>query len=75
MLRITIELVPYGKEEFKREIGRVIIANDGTGDYRIGNYEYTLSDEAGKITGRLRGHNRLRSVFHLIREVLNKVLV
>ena len=72
MLRITIEVVPHGKEEFKREIGKIIIANDGTGDYRIGNYEYTISDETGKITGRVKGHNRLRSVFHLLREVLIK---
>lgn len=72
MLRITIDLVPLGKEEFKREIGKITIVNDGTGDYRIGNYRYTVGDDTGTIKGKLKGHNRLKSVFHLLRDVLNK---
>jgi hypothetical protein len=75
MLRITIELVPYGKEEYKRTIGSIEIGNDGTGDYRVGNYKYSISDETGKIKGKLEGHNRLKSVFHLLRDILNKSIV
>jgi len=72
MLSITIDLVPLGKEEYKREIGKIIIANDGTGDYRIGNYKYKLTDDTGNITGELKGHERGKSVFHLLKDVLNK---
>lgn len=74
MLRIKIELVPYGDESLTREIGQVVIINDGTGDYRVGNYEYELSDRDVKIKGKLKGHNRLQSVFRLLKAVLNKAL-
>jgi len=72
MLRITIDLVPFGKEELKREIGQITIINDGTGDYKLGNYKYTVGDETGTVKGKLKGHNRLQSVFHLLKSVLNK---
>jgi len=75
MLRITILLVPYVKEGFKREIGKIIIANDGTGDYDIGNYKYTISDDTGSIRGKLKGHKREKSVFHLIKDILSKSIV
>lgn len=38
MIRITIELVPYGYEEGKKEIGKGYIVNDGTGSVEDGNY-------------------------------------
>lgn len=74
MLRIKIELVPYGNESLTREIGQMIIINDGTGDYHVGNYKYELSDKDVKIKGKLKGHNRLQSVFKLLQAVLNKAL-
>ena len=42
MLRVTIELVPLGREEGKRTIGVVEIANDGSGDRTTGNYDVRL---------------------------------
>lgn len=75
MLRITVELVPFGKEEFKKDIGEIIIINDGTGDYKLGNYKYTIGDETGTIKGKFKGHNRLQSVFQLLKSVLNKSLL
>ena len=75
MLRITIELVPYGQEEFKREIGKIIIYNTGTGDHAYGNYKYeVVDDSADSIKGTLVGHNRMQSVFKLLQSVLNKAL-
>jgi hypothetical protein len=72
MLRISIDLVPYGKKEFKREISSITIFNDGTGDALVGNYKYKLTDDTGSITGKLKGHERDKSVFHLLKDVLNK---
>lgn len=75
MLRIKIELVPYGNEEWAREIGNIEIINDGTGDHQNGNYIYELWDnENSSIRGELKGHNRLQSVFKIIQAVLNKAL-
>jgi len=70
MIRVTVELVPHGDEERKREIGRLEIANDGSGDEETGNYtgrlfaEYT--PEEGR-RGRLFSFARQRqSVWSLI---------
>lgn len=43
MLRITIELLPFGSEARKRHLGTMEISNDGTGDLEIGNYDVRLS--------------------------------
>jgi hypothetical protein len=59
MLRITIELVPYGDESKKEVIGIATIANDATGDQTTGNYKYHISKwgkgnamwKAGKLAG------------------------
>jgi len=75
MLRITIELVPHGKEEFKRTIGGINIINDGTGNTKYGNYKYELIDDlADSIKGKLKDHNRFQSVYKLLQSVLNKAL-
>ena len=47
MIRITIELVPYGDESRRKIIGTGEIVNDGTGTKAIGNYRYWLSDGNG----------------------------
>lgn len=38
MLRITVELVPYGDETRKRHLGTCEIANDASGTPTRGNY-------------------------------------
>lgn len=42
MLRITIEMVPYGVEEAAHKIGLIEIGNDGTGNKQTGNYRCVL---------------------------------
>lgn len=43
MIRVTIELLPYGLEANKRNIGTLEIANDGTGTPQRGNYKVRLA--------------------------------
>lgn len=43
MLRVTIELLPFGSEERKRHLGTIDIANDGRGTRERGNYMVRLS--------------------------------
>jgi len=74
MLRITIDLVPFGKEDLTEKIGEIIIHNDGTGNHEVGNYKYELSDVEVSIKGELKEHNRMQSVFKLLQGVLNKAL-
>jgi hypothetical protein len=49
MLRVTIELVPYGKEEDKEKIVSLIIANDGTGTKELGNYKYWCEEKQDSL--------------------------
>lgn len=74
MLRIKIDLVPYGKEEWTRSIGEMEIINDGSGDHVNGNYIYEIWDGAATIKGELKNHDRTQNVFKLLQAVLNKAL-
>jgi hypothetical protein len=38
MIRVTIELLPFGSEEGRKHLGTIEIANDGTGTVDCGNY-------------------------------------
>ena len=51
MIRITVELVPFGYETMKRTIGTATIVNDGTGKPRQtrGNYNVKLMTAAGRL--------------------------
>src|SRR3546814_8887943 len=55
MLRITVELVPFGDETQAREIAVASIGNVG-GSADLGDYAYTLSAEASPLAPAV-GHN------------------
>jgi predicted transcriptional regulator YdeE len=44
MLRVTVELVPFGIESNSKEIFTLLIGNDGTGTQEEGNYTYYASE-------------------------------
>jgi len=63
-LRVTIELIPHGDENRKRTVAVVDIANDGTGNHEVGNYDVTAEGDTvggydtfyhGKVAGLKRG--------------------
>ena len=70
MLRVTVELIPYGDESRKRSLAVMEIANDGTGDYEVGNYTGTLHAEYTGAEGRkgkvVQFQRRHQSVWSLI---------
>lgn len=51
MIRITIELIPKDPTQ-TRTLATMLIANDGTGDNLIGNYDCTLHAEYTGPLGR-----------------------
>lgn len=55
MIRITVEMVPWGFEDQKRVIGTAKIWNDCTGDRETGNYRYRLhrAGPTGKLERRV----------------------
>jgi len=79
MLRVTIELVPYGIEDRKRTLATAIIANDGSGSQERGNYTCIFS-QSGRPTQKWRhavvqGFRRLRKgSWHLLLEALKNAI-
>lgn len=39
MLRVRVELVPFGQEDLVAQIGCLLIGNDASGDEEVGNYD------------------------------------
>jgi hypothetical protein len=81
MIRVTIELIPFGFErhEQRKEIGRIEIFNDGTGDKNTGNYGVRLFRKNSKSSvlgvGSVLGYKRkTQSVWKLVYQAIQSVL-
>lgn len=79
MLRITIELVPYGIEEGKRPLAKCEIWNERTStkNQDLADYGFRLEDDRwGKKVireGVVKRHNRKRGpLWSLVRKVIKK---
>ena len=72
MLRVTVELVPFGSEELAKTIAEVCIANVGGGS--IANYEAAGYESGnGKISEvamKFDGHDRNEGALKLVGEIL-----
>jgi hypothetical protein len=77
MLRITVELVPFGDEKRKRKIAEMVIANDLSGGYDTGGYQaWTAADDWSgdkDMYGKLSAFDRSQSVWELIRLMLEVI--
>ncbi len=81
MIKITIELLPFGSEKHKKHLGTAIITNIGSGTKYSGNYKYNLSKKGnpkntwreGKISGfprkKLGAYDLL---FRVLRDVVSE---
>lgn len=62
MLRLTLEIVPFGVEKLKKELGILEICNDGSGDEEVGNYfiryRQSLVEKKTRKVGRIDGYVR-----------------
>lgn len=77
MLRITIELVPWGIEARAKVIATGTIANTGTGTSTNGDYRIELRDAAGRRwkTGHIKGFPRKRLLpWDLLYRALKKLV-
>jgi len=75
MLRVTVELVPFGDESKKRKIGEMVIANDGSGDISTASYQAWIGadDHSGDpaMFSKLERHDRSKSVWELIKLLID----
>ena len=77
MLRVTIELIPFGNEDNKETIGEIIIINDATSKKRpeFGNYEVKLyqSTISPKFIA-IKNHKREDGYLKLLQKCINKLV-
>jgi hypothetical protein len=78
MIKVTIELLPFGKSKGKTIIATGTIINNLTGNSRYGNYDYELYDgkvlyEKGKVSNFKRKNNmKMNCIWELLRKVLKE---
>jgi hypothetical protein len=73
VLRVTVELVPFGEEEHVREIAQAVIYNDGTGDRHTGNYVAGFCEGGWLGSTEIKKHRRAQSVWSLVRAALKEM--
>ena len=80
MIRITVEIIPYGIESAKLTLTTAEIWNDASGTKSAGNYGYKLNDVGRNKPrcwrkGEVKNFPRTRkNVWYLIRRVLNAAI-
>lgn len=71
MIRVTIDVIPFGKEEDRKTLHILNIINDGTGNGYIGNYDVQLD---GEMKGHINQFRRGYGVLELTRKALKEVV-
>jgi len=78
MLEIQVKLVPHGRRDQEKSVGRVFIINDGTGTKTRGNYRVAfgtiLPDKRVRVwkQGEIKNHPRkAKSVWKLIKKAFD----
>ena len=78
MIRVTIEMVPYGDESRAKVLHVGVIANSGTGSQTHGNYWFSLSQRGTRKVwrkGAVEGFARKRlDAWYLLYRVLQEAL-
>lgn len=74
MIRVMVELIPFGIEEEAKVIGSMLIANDGTGTQHHGNYVAVFKSgltDIQEVT--VFNHPRARGVWDLVAQTVNSI--
>ena len=73
MLRVTIDLIPHGREDEKKTLRTIEIINDGTSRHRsVGNYSITSGETEATISGYSRANGFLLLISKSIFEIYMK---
>lgn len=75
MLRITVEIVPFGDESMTRKIGEMVVANKGT-TVDGSMYDAWATDEHGEeMYAELKGYQRSHGFWELLRLLLEVMIL
>lgn len=73
MIKVIVELLPYGSEENKKKLGEGHIANDGTGNIIEGNYvaAFKMDDDEAVYVSKVKKFPRTKkNVWELLQKAL-----
>ncbi len=75
MLRISIDIIPWGNEEHRETLAVMDIINDGTGTPKVGNYVIKYFDDAflEGVETEIKRHKRLKGFLPLVAAAFEKV--
>lgn len=75
MIRVKVDLVPLGNEDEAKQIGELVLANDGWGNAFTGNYVFVCADDSGEEReGSVKDFPRGQGIWKLIAECLHSSL-
>lgn len=74
MLRVTVELVPFGVEAMSKTIAELCIANTSTEDniatYEFAGYQVKTDNKIEDFAGQITSYDRNQGALNLVAEVL-----
>jgi hypothetical protein len=75
MIRVTVELIPFGNELLKKTLGEISIINNGRGNEERGYYDIRVVDfeNQRKETGFIYHFYRKKGFWSLLKEVLKAI--
>lgn len=75
MIRVRVDLIPFGNEDEAKEIGQLVLANDGHGNVFTGDYVFVYADNHGaEHEGSVKHFPRKQGIWELISACLNSSL-
>jgi predicted amino acid racemase len=74
MIRVTIDLIPYGIEEKKKNIDTITISNIYTSIKDIAEYSVRF-DNNEKTSFMIKNHRRIEGIYSLLKKVIDKVVL
>lgn len=75
MLRVIVELVPFGVEKDKKTIGEMVIANVGRGGDGTNYIGHFADDRGNEHYAFLQNHDRSKQVLELVRLISEVMLL
>jgi sorbitol-specific phosphotransferase system component IIA len=72
MLRVTVEIVPFGNEAEAHVIERMLITNVDTSSNNIADYEYVKTNKGNTYSGSYNGFPRKYGAWELICQILDE---
>lgn len=75
MLRVKIDIVPFGAEDQTRQIGELIIGNVGRGSDGHNYIAHYIDDSGNELTGKLLNYDRKQILLEIVRRCSEVLLL